>query len=83
LEKKNPYEEVFSPSRSMVHPQLGINLMESTRTLLSPSPKRCPHLGCALKYNREEHSWDCSCHGSRFGEDGTLLDGPATDDKRL
>lgn len=80
LKKKNPYEEVFSPSRSMLHPQLGINLMESARNLLSLSPKRCPHLGCALKWNPQEHSWDCPCHGSRFTEDGRLIDNPATGD---
>lgn len=79
-DRKNPYEELFSPSRSMVHPQLGINLMESTRNLLTLSPKRCPHLGCALKWNPQEHSWDCPCHGSRFTEDGKLIDNPATGD---
>ena len=80
LGKKSPYEEIFSPSRNMLHLQLGINLMESTKNLLSLSPKRCPHLGCALKWNPREHSWDCPCHGSRFTEDGKLLDNPATRD---
>ena len=80
LEKENPYEEIFSPSRNILHPQLGINLMESAKNLLSLSPKRCPHLGCALKWNPQEHSWDCPCHGSRFTEDGNLLDNPATGD---
>lgn len=80
LDRKNPYEAVFSPSRSMLHPQLGINLMESAKNLLSLSPKRCPHLGCALKWNPQEHSWDCPCHGSRFTEDGKLIDNPATGD---
>ncbi len=80
LGKNNPYTEVFSPSRSMLHPQLGINLMESTKNLLSLSQKRCPHLGCALKWNPQEHSWDCPCHGSRFTEDGRLIDNPATGD---
>ncbi len=80
LEKENPYTEVFSPSRSILHPQLGINLMESTKNLLSISPRRCPHLGCALKWNPREHSWDCPCHGSRFTEGGKLIDNPATGD---
>ena len=80
LGKHNPYQELFSPSRSMLHPQLGINLLESTKNLLSFSPKRCPHLGCALKWNPQERSWDCPCHGSRFAEDGSLLDNPATGD---
>ena len=78
--KGSPYAEVFSPSRSMVHVQLGINAMESTKNLLSFSTKRCPHLGCALKWNPQERSWDCPCHGSRFEEDGTLIDNPATGD---
>lgn len=80
LKKDNPYSDVFSPSRSILHPQLAINLAESTRNLLSFSPRRCPHLGCALKWNPQEHSWDCPCHGSRFTEDGRLIDNPATGD---
>jgi len=80
--RPNQYVEVFSPSRSMLHGQLGINLMESTWTPLTPTAPRCPHLGCALKWNKQEHSWDCPCHGSRFSEDGTLIDNPATGDLR-
>ena len=71
---------VFSPSRSIWKPQLLVNGLESTKNLLTPTPKRCPHLGCALKYNKEERSWDCPCHGSRFSETGKLLDNPANDD---
>lgn len=73
---------VFSPSRSILHPQLAINAAESIIGLLTPCTPRCPHLGCALKYNKAEHSWDCPCHGSRFTEDGELIDNPATDDKK-
>jgi len=81
--KENPYTDVFTPSRSILHPQLFLNAAESTLNLLTPTAPRCPHMGCALKYNRAEHSWDCPCHGSRFAEDGTLIDNPATDDKRM
>jgi nitrite reductase/ring-hydroxylating ferredoxin subunit len=38
---------------------------------------RCTHLGCLLRFNGAEHSWDCPCHGSRFAPDGTVLEGPA------
>lgn len=78
--KGSPYADIFSPSRSMAHPQLGINAMEAAKNLLSFSPKRCPHMGCALKWNPQEHSWDCPCHGSRFTKDGKLIDNPATGD---
>ena len=82
LGKKNDFADVFSPSRSILQPQLAINTAESLIGLLTPTAPRCPHLGCALKYNPEEHSWDCPCHGSRFGEDGELLNNPATDGKK-
>jgi len=78
LGRDDPYQEVFAPSRSVLHPQLAANAGESALNLLTPTRPRCPHLGCALKYNPQEHSWDCPCHGSRFSEDGRLLDGPAT-----
>ena len=81
--KENPYAAVFSPSRSVWHPQLFINTGEALKNLLSLSTRRCPHLGCALKWNSAEHSWDCPCHGSRFSQNGELLDNPATDDLKL
>lgn len=80
-DKKNEYAEVFSPSRSILRPQLAINTAEALIGILTPTVPRCPHLGCALKYNPQEHSWDCSCHGSRFTEKGKLIDNPATDDR--
>ena len=76
--KPNPYAETFSPSRSMLRPQLLANSVEAAADILTPGGPRCPHMGCALHHNDTEHSWDCPCHGSRFAEDGTLLEGPAT-----
>ncbi len=76
------YAPVFSPSRTMLRTQLFINAFEATTNLLTPTTKRCPHLGCALKWNPQERSWDCPCHGSRFTENGELIDNPATDDLR-
>ena len=79
-DKENPYTFAFNPQRSILKPQLLVNGFESVVNLLTPTAKRCPHLGCALKWNKEEHSWDCPCHGSRFTENGKLLDNPANGD---
>ena len=81
--EKKDYSPVFSPSRSILKPQILVNGFESVKNLLVPTVKRCPHLGCALKYNKAEHSWDCACHGSRFSESGKVLDGPANGDIKM
>lgn len=80
MERQNDYADIFSPSRSIIKPQLFINGFEATKNLLTITPRRCPHLGCALKWNSQERTWDCACHGSRFSEDGKVLDNPANGD---
>jgi glycine/D-amino acid oxidase-like deaminating enzyme len=37
----------------------------------------CSHLGGIVRWNDAERSWDCPLHGSRFGPDGRVLEGPA------
>lgn len=77
--KDNPYASLFSPSRNMLCPQLWSNAKEAVKHLLTVSPRRCTHMGCALQWNPQEHTWDCPCHGSRFEENGTLIENPATE----
>ena len=78
--RENPLAQALRPDRAVLHKQLFVNVGETLADFVIPTVKRCPHLGCALKWNPQEHSWDCPCHGSRFAEDGRLLDDPAQKD---
>lgn len=80
MDRQNDYADIFSPSRNIIKPQLFINGGKAIKNLLIPTTKRCPHMGCALKWNSAEHSWDCACHGSRFSDEGKVLDNPANGD---
>lgn len=76
--KPDKFADVFNPSRSMLSKQLFSNIGITLGNFVIPTTKRCSHLGCSLKYNKDEHSWDCMCHGSRFEENGDIIDNPAT-----
>ena len=53
------------------------NDKDGKRTTLSAI---CPHMGCLVRWNPGESTWDCPCHGSRFSATGTCLHGPSTTD---
>ena len=78
--RQNKYAGVFSPARNMLTKQLWCNMGSSLAGLLTPSRLRCPHMGCALKWNSCDKTWDCPCHGSRFTRNGKLIYNPATED---
>ena len=81
--RENPVGKILRPDRSMLHKQLLCNLGATAADFAIPTVKRCPHLGCALRWNKAEHSWDCPCHGSRFNNEGKLLDTPAQKDAEI
>jgi glycine/D-amino acid oxidase-like deaminating enzyme len=84
LDRENPWADVYSPQRKIVPAAVGHAVAMNAATawhLASHAFKaKCPtcsHFKCKLVWNRDERSWDCPCHGSRFAEDGSVLDTPA------
>ena len=82
--KENPYAYVFTPQRLLFcagWKKFLVDVWESIlglgSGLLVKRRKKCTHMGCALKWNEEEESWDCPCHGSRYTNTGHLVDSPA------
>ncbi|MBE6555456.1 MAG: FAD-dependent oxidoreductase [Ruminococcaceae bacterium] len=80
LARENPYAEIFSPSRPIPWGAFLRGMAITLSHYVRPTVPRCPHLGCALRYNAQERSWDCPCHGSRFDRAGRLIDDPAQKD---
>ena len=87
-QRENPYIHVFTPQRLLWKAGIKgllLDLWESFKGLVKGAfvtkKKRCPHMGCALSWNKQEQTWDCSCHGSRFEKDGTIIDNPAQSNK--
>ena len=82
---ENPYAKLFSPQRVNFRAgmrnfltDVGVSVKGLSKGMIRRP--RCPHMGCELVWNPDERSWDCPCHGSRFDEDGKLLDNPAKRD---
>ena len=82
--KENPYTYVFTPQRWLFRAgwkKFAVDVWESvmglSRGIFVKKGQKCTHMGCALEWNEEEDSWDCSCHGSRYTKEGNVIDNPA------
>jgi Rieske Fe-S protein len=62
--------EVGGERRAMYRDEAG-KLIE-----LSPV---CTHMGCEVRWNDAEKTWDCPCHGSRFAPTGRCTRGAGGD----
>ena len=82
--RQNRNAEVFSPQRFHTAASTKNLLIDGAQSVagiaegvFSPSSRKCTHLGCRLKWNADEETWDCPCHGSRYTKNGELIDNPA------
>ncbi len=72
-------DEVPAGEARVVRAGLGkVGVYRDEEGVLHGVSLRCTHLGCLVRFNDAERSWDCPCHGSRFDVDGQVLIGPAT-----
>jgi len=81
---ENKYAQVFTPQRLYAkagwknfRKDVGISIKGLFNGLIIGKAPRCSHMGCELHYNPDEKTWECSCHGSRYDENGKLLDNPS------
>ena len=72
-------EDEIQPGRGAIvrHGLQKLAVYRDERGALHRASAVCPHLGCIVQWNSLEGSWDCPCHGSRFGTNGAVLNGPA------
>ncbi len=85
--KKNEYEKLYTPSRVKLRASIssfavdvGYSVKGLAEGLVSSKEKRCTHLGCRLKENKDEGTLECPCHGSQFDESGHIVFSPANKD---
>ncbi len=85
--KKNDYEKLYTPSRVKLRAALpsfavdvGYSVKGLTEGLFSRKERRCTHLGCRLKENKDEGTLECPCHGSQYNKDGHVIFSPANKD---
>lgn len=59
-------------------PQSRVLLVNTGSNNLNALTSVCTHSACDRNWTFANNRFTCTCHGSRFGTDGSLVNGPAT-----
>ena len=66
--------------RTVMYKGKKVGVYRESESVFHAVSTKCPHLGCQLSWNKNEKTWDCPCHGSRFDIRGRLITNPAVKD---
>ncbi len=76
-EKVPPSSLQRGEGKVLIHEGKRVAASRDAEGLLHVLSAVCTHMGCIVKWNDAEKSWDCPCHGARFDCAGRVLAGPA------
>lgn len=75
------FEQLVPGEGTVIRSPLGkLAIYKDTTSSIHAYSAVCPHLGCNVRWNNDEKSFDCPCHGSRFSCEGKVTNGPASTD---
>jgi len=84
--RKNKFRRLLKPTRTLNISVWGSFLKNFVfdgfglvAGLFSLGKRRCPHMGCRLKFNPNTKTWDCPCHGTRLTSKGDIIVSPTVD----
>jgi Rieske Fe-S protein len=72
---KNVGGSLIGRVEGMTKPILVVHQEQGTYVATSA---QCTHMACPVRYNSLNQTVDCTCHGSTFELDGSVINGPAT-----
>jgi Rieske Fe-S protein len=64
--------QISSPSGDVVI------LVRTSQSEVAALSAVCTHAGCLVSFDTQANDLACPCHGSRFGLDGSVVQGPAS-----
>jgi len=86
--KKNKYTKLYKPTRVLniaVWCKFFWNYCLDVKNIFAGLllGKRCPHMMCRMKWNKNTKTWDCPCHGSRLTKEGEIITAPTVKRKKF
>lgn len=69
----------LQPGQGKVLEDRSVALYRDEQGKLHALSSICTHEECGVEWNKDDKTWDCPCHGSRFTPDGHVINGPAVE----